>query len=213
VTRDARRPRRIGVFGGTFDPPHAGHLALAERARDELGLARVLFVPAADPPHKRAYTPLAHRLAMARLAVRGFPAFAVSDLEARRAGPSYTVDTLRELHRRHPAAELWLLLGEDSLRDLPAWRDPSAIATLARIAVAPRPGVHARPRAGTRVTWLSAPALDIASHDLRARARRGESLRVLVPDPVIAYARRHRLYAARMPAARPRTARAVGAQA
>jgi len=214
VTPAARRPRRIGVFGGTFDPPHAGHLALAERARDELGLQRVLFMPAADPPHKRAHTPLAHRLAMTTLAVRGFPAFAVSDLEARRAGPSYTIDTLREMRRRHPGAELWLLLGEDSLRDLPTWRDPAGIAALARIAVAPRPGARAPRRARAAVTWLSAPALEIASHDLRARARRGESLRVLVPDAVIAYARRHRLYrGARPAAARPRPAHREAARA
>ena len=200
-----RRPRRIGVFGGTFDPPHIGHLALAERARDELGLARVLFVPAADPPHKRtrAKTDLAHRLAMTRIAVQGHRAFAVSELEARRPGPSYTVETLRELRRRRPKAELWLLLGEDSLRDLETWKAPAEIATLARLAVAPREGSAPKrsrgarnSRAGSphRVTWLSGPVLEISSSDLRARARRGASLRVLVPDAVAAYARRHRLY-------------------
>ena len=202
-----RRPRRIGVFGGTFDPPHTGHLALAERARDELGLARVVFVPAADPPHKRARTKsaFAHRLAMTRLAVRGHAAFAVSDAEAKRPGPSYTVETLRELRRRHPAAELWLLLGEDSLRDLPGWNSPAEIARLARLAVAPRPesGRPRAPRAGPaspprrgrrRIAWLSGPVLEISSSDLRARARRGRSLRVLVPDAIAAYVRRRRLY-------------------
>lgn len=202
----ARGPRRIGVFGGTFDPPHIGHLALAESARDELGLDRVLFIPAAEPPHKRARpkSELSHRLAMTRLAVRGIPGFAVSSMEARRAGPSYTVETLRELKRRHPSAELWLLLGEDSLRDLPHWREPSAIVSLARLAVAPRPERKParRRRAAPRVrlpgrhgiAWLEAPVLEVSSSDLRARARRGASLRVLVPDAVAAYVRRHRLY-------------------
>ena len=200
----ARRPYRIGVLGGTFDPPHLGHLALAERARDELGLSRVLFVPAADPPHKRtrSKSALSHRLAMTRLAVRGIEGFAVSDVEARRSGPSYTIETLHELQRRHPAAELWLLLGEDSLRDLPSWREPEAIVALARVAVAPRPGSPAKPGstrtlaklAARRIAWLRAPALDISSSDLRARARRGSSLRILVPDAVVEYVRRHRLY-------------------
>jgi len=206
TTARTRRPR-VGVFGGTFDPPHLGHLALAERARDELDLERVLFVPAAHPPHKRGTwaTPIAHRLAMTRLAVRGHRGFTVSDLEVRRAGASYTVETLRELRRRHPGTDWWLLLGEDSLRGLKRWRHPHEIAALARIAVAPRsplPRGAGRGRADSRtpawlrgrVRWLSSPVLEIASRDLRARARRGDSLRVLVPDTVEAYARRHRLY-------------------
>ncbi|HET7224952.1 MAG TPA: nicotinate (nicotinamide) nucleotide adenylyltransferase, partial [Candidatus Eisenbacteria bacterium] len=117
--RDRARARavRLAVFGGTFDPPHVGHLALAERAADALALDRVLFVPARVPPHKRhaAMTPARHRLAMVRLAVRGNPRFAVSTLELVRPGPSYTVDTLRALGRRHPRAELFLLIGADSL--------------------------------------------------------------------------------------------------
>ena len=198
-----RMSRRIGVFGGTFDPPHIGHLALAEGARDELGLARVLFVPAADPPHKRARNKSAftHRLEMTRLATQGHRTFAVSDVEARRPGPSYTVETLRELRRRHPAAELWLLLGEDSLRDLETWKAPGEIVTLAHLAVAtraPAAGAEAPARslsaAARRVKWLAVPVLEVSSSDLRTRARRGASLRVLVPDAVIAYARRHRLY-------------------
>jgi nicotinate-nucleotide adenylyltransferase len=210
VSRPARR-LRIGVFGGTFDPPHLGHLALAEAASDELGLERVLFVPAADPPHKRARTKsaFAHRLAMTRLAVRGNARFSVSDVESRRDGPSYTVETLRRLERRHPDSELWLLLGEDSLHDLPAWKSPDEIARLARIAVAPRiesaAGTTSRRRPARRSAasrssrapvWLESPVLEISSSDLRARARRGESIRYLVPDAVAAYLERHRLYRA-----------------
>jgi nicotinate-nucleotide adenylyltransferase len=128
------------VFGGTFDPPHLGHLVIAEEARVALGLDRVLLMPAASPPHKRVrlITPAAARVAMTRVAVRGNPAFEVSTIEARRRGPSYTVDTLRELKRLNPRTALTLILGEDSLRELGTWREPEQIAALARIAVARR---------------------------------------------------------------------------
>ena len=199
--RTPARPRRLGVFGGTFDPPHVGHLALAECAREQLELERVVFVPAADPPHKqgRAKTPFAQRLTMTRLAVRGHAGFSVSDLEARRPGPSYTVETLRAMRRRYPRHELVLLLGADSLADLPGWRDPKTIVGLAHIAVAPRPmrAERGRPRPrglGARVTRIDAPRLELSSSDLRARAKRGESLRYLVPDAVAAFVKRRGLY-------------------
>jgi nicotinate-nucleotide adenylyltransferase len=133
--------RRIGLFGGTFDPPHLGHLALAERARDQLRLDRVIFMPSGLPPHKRrrAVAPPAHRLAMTRIAVRGNAGFVVSALETRRRGASYTVDTLRALAAREPEARLYLVIGEDSLRDFPTWHAPEEIAELAALAVAPRP--------------------------------------------------------------------------
>lgn len=202
--RPARGWRRIGVFGGTFDPPHVGHLALAERARDELGLDRVLFVTAARPPHKGAQplSRVVHRIAMTRLAVRGFKAFEACDLELLRRGPSYTVDTLRALHGAHPGAALWLLLGEDSLRGFPTWKQPAEILELARLAIAPRsPGAGRKrsiPRSpaglAQRLTWLPGPVLEVSSSDLRERAQRGASLSVLVPEPVVRYVRRHRLY-------------------
>ncbi len=201
----ARGWRRIGVFGGTFDPPHVGHLALAERARDELGLDRVLFVTAARPPHKSAppLSRVAHRYAMTRLAVRGFKAFEACNLELLRRGPSYTVDTLRALHRAHPNAAFWLLIGEDSLRGFPTWKHPADILELAQLAIAPRsPGTQRKrstPRSPLalkhRMTWLSGPVLEVSSSDLRARAHRGASLSVLVPEPVVLYVRRHGLYA------------------
>lgn len=188
--------RRVGVFGGTFDPPHLGHLAIAEWARERLGLDHVTFVPAGAPPHKRrGVTAAAHRLAMTRLATRGNRAFRVSPLEARRPGPSFTVDTLRELRRRDRAARLWLLLGEDSLDDFASWHAPEEILGLARLAVAGREG--ARPGRGRPpCTWIGNPAIAISSSALRRRARAGRSLRYLVPDPVIAYVARHRLYRA-----------------
>jgi nicotinate-nucleotide adenylyltransferase len=190
---------RLGVFGGTFDPPHIGHLALAEQARDQLGLSRVLFVPARVPPHKRGRvsSPIAVRMALTRLAVRGHAAFAVSDVEARRPGPSFTVDTLRALARRHPHAERWLILGADSLDDFAGWRDPDAILSLASLAGAARPGAGRRrlpPALARRVTWIDAPALDVSSRALRDRVRAGRSIRYLVPDAVAAAIARRRLY-------------------
>ncbi len=186
--------RRIGLFGGTFDPPHAGHLALAECAREQLALDRVLFVPAGTPPHKRGrrVSGAGQRVAMTRLAVRGNPAFRVSTLEVRRRGPSLTVDTLRHLRAAHPQARLYLLMGADSLDEFRGWHAPDAIRALATLAVARRPGAG-RAR-GRRVVWLDNPGIELSSSDIRARVRAGRSVRYLVPDAVGAYLARHRLY-------------------
>ena len=198
----ARRARRVGVFGGTFDPPHFGHLALAEWARAELGLDRVWFVPAGQPPHKRrgATSGTADRVAMTRLAVRGNPAFAVSTIEASRRGPSYTADTVRALASRSPRDELYLLMGADMFATFRDWREPEEIRRNAVLAVALRPGARLprRPRASRdrRVVWLTNPGLELSSSALRARARRGLSLRYLVPDAVARYVERRALYRA-----------------
>jgi len=194
-----RPPARIGVFGGTFDPPHFGHLALAECARETLALDRVLFVPARVPPHKRGapVSPPATRLALLRAALKG-SGFALSTLELSRPGPSWTVETLETLARRHPGAALFLLVGADSLLDLPSWREPARILELATLAVAERPGFDlssVSPRARARVTWLANPPLGIASRDLRARLRAGRSIRFLVPDGVARLVARRKLYA------------------
>ena len=189
--------RRIGLFGGTFDPPHVGHLALAEWAREQLGLDQVLFVPAGTPPHKRGrpHSSAAARVAMTRLAVRGNVAFRLSTLEVRRQGPSFTVDTLRALHARRPGDRLYLLMGEDSLDDFSGWHEPAAIAALATLAVARRPGRRrARRGRAPRVTWLDNPGLELSSSAIRARVRAGRSIRYLVPDAVAAYVRRQGLY-------------------
>ncbi len=182
---------RIGLFGGTFDPPHVGHLALAEWARVQLGLDQVVFIPAGMPPHKAAksQTPAAQRLAMTRLAVRGNPAFAVSAIETRRRGPSWTVDTVREFAQTHPRARLWLLVGADMFDTFGTWREPEGILACATVAVALRPGSR-RPRGtkwarvGHGVEWLDNPGLEVSSSALRTRAARGLALRYLVPDAV-----------------------------
>ena len=196
----------LGLLGGTFDPPHRGHLALGEAARRQLGLARVRLLPAGDPWRKaaRAVAPAAERLAMTRLATADDPAFEVDAREVERPGPSYTVDTLREL-RAGGETDLVLILGSDALADLPAWREPEAIVALARLAVAARAGepvkaVAARAGepvkapAGARVTALAMPPLAISSTLVRERIRAGEPVDDLLPVAVADYVRARGLY-------------------
>ncbi|HWC30519.1 MAG TPA: nicotinate-nucleotide adenylyltransferase [Dehalococcoidia bacterium] len=190
---------KIGVLGGTFDPIHVAHLLLAEQAREQLDLDKVLFVPAGDPWRKasRRVAPAKHRLAMTRLAVEHDPGFVVDECEVMREGPSYTVDTLRELANRFSKDEIYLLLGEDALADLPFWHEPAQIADHATVVVAPRGGVvlPELPFDAERVLRIKMPYMDVSSTDLRERARHGKSLRYLVPDPVIAYIDEHKVYA------------------
>lgn len=197
---------RLGVLGGTFDPPHVGHLILAEEARTRLDLRKVLFVPAGDPWRKAAQevTAAEHRLAMVRLMLGSDPHFEVSTLEMERAGPSYTVDTLEALHQQHgPGLELYFIVGEDALHDLPHWKEPARILSLARLAVARRPAGEGWfdadleaivPGLSERVVPLPMPTVEISSTHLRERARAGLSLRYLVPLGVEEYIRRHGLY-------------------
>jgi nicotinate-nucleotide adenylyltransferase len=204
---------RIGVFGGTFNPIHRGHLHAAEQVRAKLGLARVVFVPASDPPLKRGgadpIAPAASRLAWVQACVRGNPAFAVDDLELHRAGPSYTVDTLRALHAKLAPARLVFLVGEDAFAELDAWREPAALLTLADFAVMTRPPGLGKPlrslisealaaplewdAAGERGTHRTAKttvarvlidALDVSATDIRRRIRTHESVRYLLPEAV-----------------------------
>ena len=190
---------RVGLFGGSFNPPHVGHLAVAEGARDAASLDRVLWMPAATPPHKQDDDiPAAeHRLAMTRAATEDHPAFDVSDLELRRAGVSYTVDTLRTLRREHPDTEFLLLIGGDSLAQFHTWREPEAILDLAELLVYPRPGFDLSAvdeAVRRRATILDRPLLDLSSTDVRGLLRAGRSARYLVPDAVLAYAGEHGLY-------------------
>jgi nicotinate-nucleotide adenylyltransferase len=190
---------RLGVFGGTFDPPHLGHLLLAECAREALGLDRVIFVPARVPPHRapKRPSPADVRVRLLKAALRG-TGFELSTLELSRPGPSYTVDTLDLVHARHPQARLWLLVGADSLLDLPRWREPARILSLVRLAVAERPGFRAA-RVGAavrrRVDWLPNAPVDISSRDLRKRVAQGRSIRFLVPAAVERLVARLGLYA------------------
>lgn len=195
---------RLGVLGGTFDPPHYGHLALAETARVQLRLARVLFVPAGDPPHKPGHplTPAVHRAAMVEAAIADNPAFALSRADLDRPGPHYTVDMLALLREAFPGAELYFLMGSDSLVEFPTWRDPARIVRQATLGVMERPGWAADmdalerhiPGIRERVVWLDAPRLDLSARDLRRRVREGLPVRYLVPPAVETYIQEHRLY-------------------
>ena len=192
------KPARIGILGGSFDPPHVGHLAIAQRALDQLRLDVVLFIPARRSPHKRNRTlaSAVHRLAMTGLAVRGNKSFRVDAIEIRRQGVSYTVRTLRQIRERHPGAALFFLLGEDNLRQFRRWYRPLEIAALASLVIHPRSGNRKfrRPRNLPRLLWLKGPLVNVSSSEIRELVSRGESLRYLVPDSVGRYIRQHRLY-------------------
>jgi nicotinate-nucleotide adenylyltransferase len=199
---------RVGIFGGTFDPVHLGHLVLAEQVREQGRLDEVWFVPAPRPPQKdgQAITRFDARVEMLALAIAGQPAFKIDELEKERTGPSYTVETLAELRRRHPTDTFFLLVGGDSLADLPGWRDPRGIVEQAGLLVMTRPGVallstgELRRRLGLAddsplsLEVLQTPQIDIASRDLRRRVAEGRTIRYLVPRAVEAYIRDRGLY-------------------
>jgi nicotinate-nucleotide adenylyltransferase len=199
----------IGVLGGTFDPPHYGHLVLAETARVQLSLDLVILAPAGHPPLKPR-PPAAgaeHRLAMLEAAIAGNPHFVISRLDIDRSGPNYTVDTLEQLRGEYPGAALYLLMGGDSLAQLLSWRDPGGVVRQAKLAVMRRPGWEADleemekaiPGFAERLVWLEGPSLDIQSSQLRRRSAEGLPLRYLVPPAVEAYIEKHGLYSGKEP--------------
>jgi nicotinate-nucleotide adenylyltransferase len=201
---------RVGVFGGSFNPIHFGHLLVADEICEALSFDRMLFVPAAVPPHKPAaeLASVEHRYRMTELAVSQHPRFAVSDVELRRRGPSYTVDTLQALRGE---GDLHLLIGSETFLDLLSWREPREVARLARLVVVPRSGEGFEPAAPPAQKVLyelglsafgsadgpvlyRAASLPISGSDLRSRARDGRSLAYRMPEPVSAYIREHGLY-------------------
>jgi nicotinate-nucleotide adenylyltransferase len=196
---------QLGVFGGSFDPPHIGHLLMAQDAVETLGLDRVLFVPAGAQPLKGAlFAPPRDRLAMVRLLVGDDPRMTVDPIEIERPGLSFTVDTLRGLHARYPEAEFTLLLGADAAALLPQWREPATVLQLARLVVFSRDGRTPAPLPA----WLAAAAsagageplllparrVDVSSTEIRARVAQGRPVRGMVPDSVAAYIAAHGLY-------------------
>ena len=194
---------RWGVLGGTFDPPHRMHLAMARAAMDQLRLTRVLFVPAGDPWRKAEarVSPAADRLAMTRLAVAAEAGFACSDMELRRGGPTYTLDTLAAL-RAQGAPPLWFILGADAVLDLPNWHAPERLVELARLAVVARPGATVEPASldailpglAARVDWLALAADPLSATALRRRIAAGQPVGGDAAAAVVEYARRRRLY-------------------
>jgi nicotinate-nucleotide adenylyltransferase len=196
---------RIGVFGGTFDPPHLGHLILASEARSQLGLTRLLWVLTALPPHKRGQviSPLEDRLAMIRLALKDEPTFELSRVDIDRPGPHYTLDTLNLLRRQNAGSELVLVIGGDSLHDLPQWHRPvDVLAACDSIGVMRRPGDEidlseldvSLPGMIEKVSFVDAPLLEISSHEIRERARQALPFKYYVPTDVHQYILSHHLY-------------------
>lgn len=199
---------RIGVFGGTFDPIHLGHLIVAEDVRTELDLDAVLFVPNREPPHKAGETgaPAEDRAAMVRAAVGTNPWFRLELSELERPGPSFAVDTLRGLRDRRPGDELLFLLGTDALAGLPSWRRPEALIGEFRLVAMRRPDEEGHlsaslrdlerrfPELSERVTLVDVPVIGISSREIRERVKAGRSIRYLAPEPVEAYIDQHGLY-------------------
>ncbi len=194
----------IGLFGGTFDPPHLGHLALCRAAFDQLGLQRLLWLLTPDPPHKQgqSITPLSHRLAMVELALNSTP-FELSHIELKRPGPHYTLDTVNLMAEQNPGANLIYLMGSDSLNDLPSWHRPTdLVSALHYIGVMRRPGEtpdlpaleRLLPGLTAKIHFVEAPPVDISASDIRGRAQAGGPFSDLVPPGVAEYIREHHLY-------------------
>ncbi len=213
---------KIGIIGGTFNPIHLAHLRIAEEVRDRLDLERVIFIPAARPPHKEPddYLSFAHRLAMVRLAIEDNPAFSVSSLEEELGGTSYSVHTLTELRSLYPGDELYFIIGSDSYRDISSWYRYRELFSLTNLAVVERPGAEITDlrtpltvamagefcydsdslrlthRSGFSVCYLAGIPLAISSSEIRRLARSGSSLRYLLPDRVAGYIEEQRIYRA-----------------
>jgi nicotinate-nucleotide adenylyltransferase len=190
--------RRIGLFGGTFDPPHNAHVALASLALDELGLDELRWIPAGQPWQKaRQITPAAQREAMVRLAMASEPRFMIERCEIKRQGPSFTLDTVRELQAARPGAEWFLIIGQDQYANLHTWRDWRELLARVTLAVANRPGVAIEPHADVKAAAqriVPLPMQDIASTDIRARVAAGQDITALVPAGVARYIEAHHLY-------------------
>ena len=197
---------KIGVLGGTFDPVHRAHIAAAEAARGTLGLDRVLLVPAGQPMSKpnRPVTQAEHRINMLRLAIKGKPGLEISDIEIKRPGPSYTIDTITELKQTWgDETEIYFILGCDSLLQIPQWKDPSRLAAICRLVAVPRPGCPAPdmkslekkvPGITRSVIFLDHPNLDLSATDIRERIANGKSTDDYIPEPVAEYIQKHELY-------------------
>ena len=194
--------KRLGVFGGAFDPPHLAHRALAETAIAQLHLDELRVLPTGHAWHKtRPLTPAQHRLAMAQLAFAGLPGLVLDDREIRRPGPSYTLDTLRELQAQYPDAELFLVMGQDQADALPTWRDWQEIVHLAIICVADRDGLTGKetqfvppPEMAARFRRLHMPTMDISATGIRSRVATHQGIQPLVSAPVASYIDHHHLY-------------------
>jgi nicotinate-nucleotide adenylyltransferase len=193
------KKKKIGILGGTFDPIHWGHLILAEQAAEKFQLNKVIFIPCAHPPHKKGkkISPAKKRWDMVKLAIQGNPKFLVSDLEIKRGGYSYTVDTLTQLKKIYPKSELYFLTGSDMLKDIYNWRKPEKIYKLAKLVIAFRPSfdkINRKNKFVLKSLFLEIPAVDISSTQIREKIKNKESIKYLVHPEVERYIKKKRLY-------------------
>ncbi|WP_420710593.1 nicotinate-nucleotide adenylyltransferase [Agrococcus sp. SL85] len=192
----AQRPRRLGIMGGTFDPIHHGHLVAASEVAQHFGLDEVVFVPTGQPYQKRDASPSEHRYLMTVIATASNPRFRVSRADVERDGPTYTIDTLRDMRAAHPDAELFFITGADAFASIVEWKDADELWSLAHFVAVTRPG-HQLSASGfpsDRVSLLEIPALAISSTDCRTRVSAGYPVWYLVPDGVVQYISKHDLY-------------------
>ncbi len=190
---------KLGIFGGTFDPPHIAHLLAAEGVRDHLKLDKIIFVPAAIPPHKQKRGVIAakHRFEMVKLAIRDNPAFELSDTELHRKGPSYTIETLREMKREHENAEIFFIMGIDLLMEFDTWKEPNRILEECTLVAMNRPGFDLAvvdKDLLSRIELVNVPSVDVSSTNVRRRVKSGRSIRYLVPADVEDYIHRNAIY-------------------
>jgi len=191
--------KKIGILGGTFDPLHLGHLVLAEQVKEKLRLDRVIFIPCFTPPHKtcRRLSPAKDRFEMTRLAIQDNPSFSISDMELKRKGISYTVDTLRELKRSYSKSEIYFLTGSDVLDEIHTWKNPEQICELAQVVIARRPGfdeIDPENHFAKKSILVDITGVDLSSTQIRERVKKGRSIKYLVPDVVEAYIKKKKLY-------------------
>ncbi len=193
------RKERIGILGGTFDPIHLGHLVLAEQVKEKLKLNRVIFIPCFRPPHKpgRKLSPAKDRFRMTQLALEGNPSFSISDIELKRKGFSYTVETLRQLNELYPKSQIYFLTGSDVLDEIHTWKDPEEIYKLAKVIIAKRPGFDEfdpQNRFAKKSIIVEITGVDVSSSQIRERVKRGRSIKYLVPEKVEGYIKKEGLY-------------------
>lgn len=189
---------RIGILGGTFNPIHNGHLIIAEQVRIKFGLSKVLFIPCNIPYHKKSIglASAKHRLAMVKLAIKDNPYFEASDIEIKRGGLTYSIDTIRYLKNTYPAGtQFYFIIGVDSLPELPLWREIKTLAKLCRFVAIDRPGfIRPKLKLSARISYLSYPLIDISSSRIRHSIKQRQSVKYLVPGSVQQYINKHKLY-------------------
>ena len=193
------RTRKIGILGGTFDPIHMGHLVLAEQVKEKLKLDQVIFIPCLRPPHKTRLklSPPKDRFCMTQLALEGNPFFSVSDIELKRKGVSYTVDTLRQLKNLYPDSKIYFLTGSDVLNEIHTWKDPEKIYRLVKVVIAKRPGFDefdSENHFAKKSLIVNITGVDVSSSEIREKVKKGQSIKYLVPFKVEEYIKRKKLY-------------------